>query len=86
MIRRYTLPEMGAVWSDEARFGSMLSVELAVARDREPSIDNVDLEPGEMLGDLDLLGLSERDAGRLRIDPVGRHPARNRTTLGEKLA
>ncbi len=32
MIRRYTLPEMGAVWSDEARFGSMLRVELAVAR------------------------------------------------------
>ena len=32
MIRRYTLPEIGAVWSDEARFGSMLRVELAVAR------------------------------------------------------
>ena len=32
MIRRYTLPEMGEIWSDEARFGSMLRVELAVAR------------------------------------------------------
>ncbi len=32
MIRRYTLPEMGAVWSDQARFEQMLRVELAVAR------------------------------------------------------
>ena len=32
MIRRYTLPEMGAVWSDEARFEHMLRVELAVSR------------------------------------------------------
>jgi adenylosuccinate lyase len=32
MIRRYTLPEMGAVWSEAARFGQMLRVELAVAR------------------------------------------------------
>ena len=32
MIRRYTRPEMGAAWSDEARFGAMLRVELAVAR------------------------------------------------------
>jgi adenylosuccinate lyase len=32
VIRRYTLPEMGAIWADEARFGSMLRVELAVAR------------------------------------------------------
>jgi len=32
MIRRYTLPEMGAIWSDEARFEAMLRVELAVAR------------------------------------------------------
>ncbi|HXG25688.1 MAG TPA: adenylosuccinate lyase [Candidatus Binatia bacterium] len=30
MIRRYTLPEMGAVWAEEARFGAMLRVELAV--------------------------------------------------------
>jgi adenylosuccinate lyase len=32
VIPRYTLPEMGAVWGDEARFGAMLRVELAVAR------------------------------------------------------
>ncbi len=32
MIRRYTLPEMGAIWSDSARFEAMLLVELAVAR------------------------------------------------------
>jgi adenylosuccinate lyase len=32
MIRRYTLPEMGAIWSDQARFDAMLRVELAVAR------------------------------------------------------
>jgi adenylosuccinate lyase len=32
MIRRYTLPEMGAVWTDEARFEQLLRVELAVAR------------------------------------------------------
>ena len=32
MIRRYTLPEMGNLWTDEARFGQMLRVELAVAR------------------------------------------------------
>ena len=32
MIPRYTLPEMGAVWSDTARFEAMLRVELAVAR------------------------------------------------------
>ncbi len=31
MIRRYTRPQMGAVWSDEARFEAMLRVELAVA-------------------------------------------------------
>ena len=32
MIPRYTLPEMGALWTDEARFAAMLRVELAVAR------------------------------------------------------
>ncbi|MBI2782154.1 MAG: adenylosuccinate lyase [Chloroflexi bacterium] len=32
MIRRYTLPEMGAIWSEEARFEHMLRVELAVSR------------------------------------------------------
>jgi len=32
MIRRYTLPEMGAIWTDRARFEQMLRVELAVSR------------------------------------------------------
>jgi adenylosuccinate lyase len=32
MIRRYTLPEMGALWTEQARFEHMLRVELAVAR------------------------------------------------------
>ena len=32
MIRRYTLPEMGAIWTETARFEAMLRVELAVAR------------------------------------------------------
>jgi adenylosuccinate lyase len=32
VIRRYTLPEMGAIWSETARFEAMLRVELAVAR------------------------------------------------------
>jgi adenylosuccinate lyase len=32
VIRRYTLPEMGAVWTDDARFRRMLEVEIAVCR------------------------------------------------------
>src|SRR3954466_12614243 len=32
MIRRYTLPEMGAIWTEKARFEQMLRVELAVTR------------------------------------------------------
>ena len=32
MIRRYTLAEMGAIWSEAARFEAMLEVEIAVAR------------------------------------------------------
>src|SRR5688572_8186056 len=32
MIRRYTLAEMGVIWSESARFEQMLRVELAVAR------------------------------------------------------
>ncbi len=30
MIERYTLPEMGAVWSEENKFQKWLEVELAV--------------------------------------------------------
>jgi adenylosuccinate lyase len=32
VIRRYTLPEMGAIWTEQARFEQMLRVELAVSR------------------------------------------------------
>jgi len=32
VIPRYTLPEMGAIWTDRARFESMLRVEVAVVR------------------------------------------------------
>lgn len=32
MISRYSLPEMSAVWSEEAKFGAWLKVELAVCR------------------------------------------------------
>jgi len=32
MIRRYTLPAMGAIWTDQARFEHMLRVELAASR------------------------------------------------------
>jgi adenylosuccinate lyase len=32
MIRRYTLPAMGAIWTEQARFERMLQVEIAVAR------------------------------------------------------
>jgi adenylosuccinate lyase len=34
VIERYTLPEMEAVWSEEAKFGAWLEVELAVCRAR----------------------------------------------------
>ena len=34
MIERYTLPEIGAVWTEEAKFQSWLEVELAVCRAR----------------------------------------------------
>jgi len=32
MIRRYTLPAMGAIWAEESKFGRWLAVELAVCR------------------------------------------------------
>ena len=34
MIERYTLPEMGALWNEEARFRAWLRVEIAVCRAR----------------------------------------------------
>lgn len=35
MIERYTLPEMGALWTDEARFAAWLNVEIAAAQAME---------------------------------------------------
>ena len=40
-------------------------VELAVGGDREAGLEDVDVQPGELLGDLDLLGPRERDPGGL---------------------
>ena len=40
-------------------------LEVAVGRDREAGLDHVDPEARELLGDLELLGDVERDAGRL---------------------
>jgi hypothetical protein len=41
------------------------SLEIPDRGDREPRLDDVDLEPGELLGDLELLFGVERDARRL---------------------
>ena len=32
MIERYTLPEMGAIWTDEARMRAWLDVEIAAVK------------------------------------------------------
>src|SRR5438128_10525542 len=40
-------------------------LELAVGGDREPGLDDVDVQAGQLLRDLDFFGPSERDAGRL---------------------
>ena len=47
-------------------------LEVAVARDREAGLDDVDTEARELLGDLELLADVERDAGRLLAVPQGR--------------
>ena len=46
-------------------------LEVAGRGDREAGLDHVDPEPGELLGDLDLLGGVQRDAGRLLAVPQG---------------
>jgi adenylosuccinate lyase len=55
VIPRYTLPEMGALWTDEARFEHMLRVELAALR----AVEARGLVPA---------GVAEDVAGRARID------------------
>ena len=34
MIKRYTLPEMGSLWVEDAKFGRWLAIELAVCREQ----------------------------------------------------
>ena len=45
--------------------------EVALAGDREPGLDHVDPESGQLLGDLELLAHVEGDAGRLLAVPQG---------------
>ena len=56
VIARYTLPEMGALWTDEARFTRMLRVEIAALR-----------MPSSATGSF-LPGAREAIEGRARID------------------
>ncbi|MEA2246596.1 MAG: adenylosuccinate lyase [Solirubrobacteraceae bacterium] len=43
MIARYTRPEIGAIWTDEARFGAMRDVEVAAAEALEgPTAEDLD--------------------------------------------
>jgi adenylosuccinate lyase len=72
MIRRYTLPEMGAIWSETSRFEAMLRVELAVARAEAAR----GLIPAEALGPLEM---------RARID-VDRIAEIERTTDHDVIA
>ncbi|MDA0179709.1 adenylosuccinate lyase [Solirubrobacter phytolaccae] len=44
MIARYTRPEIGAVWTDEARFGAMRDVEVAAAEALTDGPTEADLE------------------------------------------
>ncbi len=44
MIARYTRPEIGAVWTDEARFGAMRDVEIAAAEALEDGPTEEELE------------------------------------------
>lgn len=61
MIRRYTLPEMGAIWTEAARFEAMLKVELAVARAQAAHglIPATALEPLETRARVDVERIAE---------------------------
>ena len=50
MIERYTLPEMGALWNEEAKFRAWLEVELAVCRARA-ALDEIPTEEVEELAE-----------------------------------
>ncbi|HEY7024635.1 MAG TPA: adenylosuccinate lyase [Candidatus Limnocylindrales bacterium] len=55
MIPRYTLPAMGALWTDEARFNAMLRVEIAALR----AVEKRGLVPE---------GVSDEVASRAKVD------------------
>jgi adenylosuccinate lyase len=50
LIERYTLPEIGAVWNEEAKFRAWLEVELAVCRARA-SLDEIPQEEAKELAE-----------------------------------
>jgi adenylosuccinate lyase len=55
MIARYTLPEMGEIWTDRARYGAWLQVELAACRawNRLGKIPDEELKQIEQKADFD---------------------------------
>src|SRR5581483_11450939 len=54
------------------RFGDLLDrFEVTDGRDREPGLDDVDLESRQLLGDLELLFRVQRDAGSLLAITTG---------------
>jgi adenylosuccinate lyase len=71
MISRYTLPEMAALWSDEARFSNMLEVEILA------------VEAWSLLGTVpaeDVVTIRERTAGMITTADVAEIEARERIT------
>ncbi len=75
MIRRYTLAEMGALWTDQARFEGMLRVELAVARAQAAR----GLVPPEALAAIEARGHGR--SGADRRDREDDRPRRHRLRL-----
>ena len=66
VIARYTRPEIGAVWTDEARFGAMRDVEVAAAE----ALDGPTAEDLDAIRARDLHGRRDQ---RAREDPRPRH-------------
>ena len=73
MIRRYTLAEMGALWTDRARFEQMLRVELAVARAQAVRglVPTESLAAMEERATVDPERIAEIDQGRDETPAVG---------------
>ena len=62
MIERYTLPEMGAVWTEEAKFRAWLKVELAVCRARAyAAVETIDFSGKQYRTDIALEALEMED-------------------------